>query len=69
MHVHVKRETTLDMYQNSMNLLILLVFLAVKNGFKVESPKQQWFFATETQEEKFNMISLLEQTIRGAMQG
>lgn len=42
---------------------------AVKNGFKVETPKQQWFFATETEEEKFNWISLLEQSIRGAMQG
>ena len=50
-------------------LIMTLFVTAIKNGFKLETPKQQWFFATETEEEKFNWISLLEQSIRGAMQG
>ncbi|KAL4233601.1 epithelial cell transforming sequence 2 oncoprotein-like [Mactra antiquata] len=41
----------------------------LKTAFKLETPKQQWYFSAETVEEKFNWISLLEQTIRAALQG
>lgn len=39
------------------------------NAVKIEHPKQQWYFSMETAEEKLNLISLLEQSIRAALQG
>ncbi|XP_053396270.1 epithelial cell-transforming sequence 2 oncogene-like isoform X2 [Mercenaria mercenaria] len=41
----------------------------LRNAFKIENPKQQWVFSAETPEEKFNWISLVEQSVRAALQG
>ncbi|XP_052238389.1 epithelial cell-transforming sequence 2 oncogene-like [Dreissena polymorpha] len=39
------------------------------NSFKMENPKQLWYFSTETAEEKHNWVSLVEQSIRSHLQG
>nr|KAG5699369.1 hypothetical protein BaRGS_008277 [Batillaria attramentaria] len=38
-----------------------------KNAFRMTTQKREWVCSTETPEQKFNWVALLEQTIRGAI--
>ena len=51
------------------DLQSIFIFTDLKNAFKLENPKQQWMFSAASQEEKFNWISLVEQSVRAALQG
>lgn len=50
-------------------LLLFFFFLLtdIRYGFKLETPKRALHCAVESEEEKFNWISLLEQAIRSAI--
>ncbi|XP_035824549.1 epithelial cell-transforming sequence 2 oncogene-like [Aplysia californica] len=59
-------------YETSMSLLRMkLVDIPdskyVKNAFRVDTPKQSWTLATVTADDKFNWVSILERTLRGAI--
>ncbi|CAL1534144.1 unnamed protein product [Lymnaea stagnalis] len=60
-------------YETSMSLVRMKVVdipdsKYVKNAFRVETPKQSLTCAAETPAQKFNWVSILDKTIRGAVE-
>ncbi|XP_055888688.1 epithelial cell-transforming sequence 2 oncogene-like isoform X2 [Biomphalaria glabrata] len=60
-------------YETSMSLIRMKVVdmpdsKYVKNGFSVETPKQNVICAADTAEQKFNWVSILDKTIRAAIE-
>ncbi|GFS13318.1 epithelial cell transforming sequence 2 oncogene-like protein [Elysia marginata] len=60
-------------YETSMSLVRMKVVdipdsKYVKHAFRMETPKQAWTCSAETSEQKFNWVSILERTLRGAIE-
>ena len=47
----------------------MFLFSDLTNAVKMENPKQQWYFSLDSAELKLNWLSLVEQSIRAALQG
>ena len=43
------------------------VVAVVKNAFRMTTQKRDWVCSTDTPQQKYNWVALLEQSIRGAI--